>query len=172
MTNKDFFIQTWKGEMPRTLSAIKGLPDDMSKLNYQSDPKSRSAAGLISHILGHAEVMCNAVDSFIADEQSAVKQFSNKEEAASYFEKNATAMIDKISKMDDKTWTDQIVDFRVNGRSIYAFPMTNTFWMLLFDMVHHRGQLSTYYRPMGVRNPAIYGPTAEDMEAMAAAAQN
>ncbi len=46
------------------------------------------------------------------------------------------------------------------------------FWMFMFDIIHHRGQLSTYYRHMGVRNPQIYGPTAEDMEAMMAVRQN
>ena len=46
--------------------------------------------------------------------------------------------------------------------------MSNLFWTLMFDIIHHRGQLSTYYRTMGVRNPQIYGPTAEDMEAMLA----
>jgi uncharacterized damage-inducible protein DinB len=45
------------------------------------------------------------------------------------------------------------------------------FWGFLFDTVHHRGQLSTYYRQMGVRNPSIYGPTAETIEEMMAAAQ-
>jgi uncharacterized damage-inducible protein DinB len=41
------------------------------------------------------------------------------------------------------------------------------FWIFLFDTVHHRSQLSTYYHPMGVANPHIYGTTAEDAEKMA-----
>jgi uncharacterized damage-inducible protein DinB len=40
--------------------------------------------------------------------------------------------------------------------------------MFLFDLIHHRGQLSTYYRPMGAAQPAIYGPTAEMVEQMMA----
>jgi len=32
----------------------------------------------------------------------------------------------------------------------------------LFDIVHHRGQLSTYIRPMGGKVPSIYGPSADD----------
>jgi uncharacterized damage-inducible protein DinB len=35
-------------------------------------------------------------------------------------------------------------------------------WIALFDMVHHRGQLSTYIRPMGGKVPSIYGPSADD----------
>jgi uncharacterized damage-inducible protein DinB len=169
MTNKEFFIQTWLGEMPRTLSAINGLPPDMSKLSYQCNEKARSAAGLISHFLGHADVMNTSVESFVANEKSAVTEFASKEDAASYFEKNATSLVEKLKAIDDNKWETQIVDFQFDGNSLFAYPMSNTFWMLMFDIVHHRGQLSTYYRSMGVRNPSIYGPTAEDMEAMAAA---
>ena len=28
--------------------------------------------------------------------------------------------------------------------------------------VHHRGQLSTYLRPMGAKVPGIYGPSADE----------
>jgi uncharacterized damage-inducible protein DinB len=35
-------------------------------------------------------------------------------------------------------------------------------WGYLFDMVHHRGQLSSYLRPMGAKVPSIYGPSADD----------
>ena len=34
-------------------------------------------------------------------------------------------------------------------------------WIALFDAVHHRGQLSTYIRPMGGTVPSIYGPSAD-----------
>ena len=35
-------------------------------------------------------------------------------------------------------------------------------WIALFDVVHHRGQLSTYIRPMGGKVPSIYGPSADE----------
>jgi uncharacterized damage-inducible protein DinB len=34
---------------------------------------------------------------------------------------------------------------------------------MLLDGIHHRGQLSTYLRPMGGKVPAIYGPSADTM---------
>jgi len=168
MTNKEFFIQTWGNEMASTLSAINGLPSDMTKLNYRCNEKSKSAAELISHFLGHAEVMNDSIESFIADEKTETKLFNNKEDVADYFERNAKAIIDKLKSVDDKTWDEQKVSFRLDGQEFFAYPMSNTFWMFMFDIIHHRGQLSTYYRNMGVRNPKIYGPTAEDIEEMSA----
>jgi uncharacterized damage-inducible protein DinB len=35
-------------------------------------------------------------------------------------------------------------------------------WGFLFDIIHHRGQLSTYLRPMGSTVPQIYGPSADE----------
>jgi hypothetical protein len=35
-------------------------------------------------------------------------------------------------------------------------------WGFLFDIVHHRGQISTYLRPMGAKVPQIYGPSADE----------
>jgi uncharacterized damage-inducible protein DinB len=32
---------------------------------------------------------------------------------------------------------------------------------LLLDLIHHRGQLSVYIRPMGGKVPSIYGPSAD-----------
>ena len=32
----------------------------------------------------------------------------------------------------------------------------------LNDAIHHRGQLTTYLRPMGGKVPSIYGPSADD----------
>ena len=168
MTNKEFFIQTWQAEMQRTLSAVRGLPADMTKLNYKCDEKARSAADIIGHILPHAGALTNAVDSFIAIEQTG-KQYNSIEEAALYFEKYASLLVDKLNATDDKIWNEQIVEFHLNGNNLFAYPMSNMFWIFMFDIIHHRGQLSTYYRHMGVRNPQIYGPTAEDMEAMAVA---
>ena len=38
----------------------------------------------------------------------------------------------------------------------------NNAWGFLFDIIHHRGQLSTYLRPMGSTVPQIYGPSADE----------
>jgi uncharacterized damage-inducible protein DinB len=32
----------------------------------------------------------------------------------------------------------------------------------MFDAIHHRGQLSSYLRPIGAKVPSIDGPSADD----------
>jgi uncharacterized damage-inducible protein DinB len=41
-------------------------------------------------------------------------------------------------------------------------PASAFLWMVHFDSIHHRGQLTTYLRPMGSKVPAIYGPSADE----------
>ena len=45
------------------------------------------------------------------------------------------------------------------GRQRPASPMA---WSFLFDIVHHRGQITTYLRPMGSTVPQVYGPSADE----------
>lgn len=172
MTNKDFFISTWQSEMQSTLNAIKALPPDTDKWIYKCDEKARSASDILGHMLPHAEVMTNATETFIADEHTKPHHFVNTEDTVAYFEKWANAAIEKLTAMDEATWNEKTIDFNVDGSTYYQMPMNKLCWMLMFDIIHHRGQLSTYYRHMGVRNPNIYGPTAEDIEAMMAAEKN
>ena len=40
-------------------------------------------------------------------------------------------------------------------------PAVNFISLAQKHSVHHRGQLSTYLRPMGGKVPGIYGPTAD-----------
>lgn len=168
MTNRKFFIQTWLAEMKITLNAINGMPVDKTKWNYKCNEKSRNAAEIIGHILPHAEVISNSIKTGIADERTKPHQFSSVEDAIAYSQKWATFNAKNLDVMDDTAWDQKIIDFQVDGVTFYELPMDRYCWMLLIDIIHHRGQLSTYYRHMGVRIPNIYGPTAEDFEAMMA----
>ena len=48
------------------------------------------------------------------------------------------------------------------GKVWQQAPLGGMIWSTLFDLIHHRGQLSTYIRPMGGKVPSIYGPSADD----------
>ena len=41
-------------------------------------------------------------------------------------------------------------------------PPSPMAWSFLFDIVHHRGQITTYLRPMGSTVPQIYGPSGDE----------
>jgi uncharacterized damage-inducible protein DinB len=49
----------------------------------------------------------------------------------------------------------------VNGEDMWKTTKGEMAWGFIFDLIHHRGQLATYIRPMGGKVPAIYGPSAD-----------
>jgi uncharacterized damage-inducible protein DinB len=48
------------------------------------------------------------------------------------------------------------------GKAYPPMPLGAFLWMLLFDAIHHRGQLSAYIRPMGGKVPGVYGASGDD----------
>lgn len=168
MDNLHFFIYCWQKDVKRTLVALKALPQEMHLLQYRPHEKSRSALEIIGHILPHAEDLQKAIDTMEIAEQQ--KNFDSMEEAIQYYQTQSQLLTDKLQLVEEQIWTNGMVKLTVNGIQLYEGKMMNLFWDLLFDTIHHRGQLTTYYRAMGVRNPSVYGPTAEDMESFMAAA--
>ena len=72
------------------------------------------------------------------------------------YEAHSATMVDRWESLPDERWTGTIEFF---GRQRPASPMA---WSFLFDIVHHRGQITTYLRPMGSTVPQIYGPSADE----------
>jgi uncharacterized damage-inducible protein DinB len=63
--------------------------------------------------------------------------------------------------MPPAKWEQQ-VPMTYEGKEVMKMSATDTAWGFLVDIIHHRGQLSTYLRPMGAKVPQIYGPTADE----------
>jgi uncharacterized damage-inducible protein DinB len=163
MTNKEFFINQWNSEMKATINCIKAVPNEKS--TYTPNPKSRTAGAIVSHVVPQVNDIIEACEKGTMGTHSDMT-FSTMEEAAMYYETKSKEMMEMVAKVDETTWMTKVIPLSVQGNKVYEAPMYAMCWTLLNDTIHHRGQLSTYYRPMGVKNPSIYGPTAEMMEEM------
>lgn len=159
MTNKEFFIQCWNNEVPNTVGLIKSLPAD--KLDYKPNEKSRTARELVSHLVGHN----HGIAELAKDGKVTVEDvpFSNLDDMVSQFEKLNGSAADKLKTMSDKDWDEKKIPLIMGGQNVWEAPAGQMCWAFLFDRIHHRGQLSTYIRPMGGKNPSIYGPSADTM---------
>jgi uncharacterized damage-inducible protein DinB len=69
-------------------------------------------------------------------------------------------LTDLVSALDEGAWARH-GQFRVGGKIMIDLPLGELLWFFFFDAIHHRGQLSTYIRPMGGKVPAIYGPSGD-----------
>jgi len=167
MTNKEFFAGCWKAEGPTTAAAFKSLPED--NLDYKPHQKSRSARELIEHLLGHNAALNELLDTGKINAEDT--KFSSIDEAVNLFNSTNASLEQKLQSLDDKKWSDEKGALYLGGNKVWEDTYSSLCWAFLFDRIHHRGQLSTYIRPMGGVNPSIYGPTAEMMEEMMKQAQ-
>jgi uncharacterized damage-inducible protein DinB len=173
MTNKDFFIASWQRESDITAKAFRSLPNDIAKLNTKHHPKFRSPWEIVNHIGPHSKELLQAVtegkSDLVNEGQFDLKGpniFKDVETAAKSLEDYTAKFIDALKNVDENTWTTKVIPVYWGTMKLFEMPLMQLSWTLLLDIVHHRGQLSSYYRLVGAKQPDIYGPTAEMEEAM------
>ncbi len=154
MTNLDFFKACLSQEFKGTYDVIMALPSD--KMDYKPHENSRSAHEIVEHIVAHASDFTTALTQDTCDELFHIS-FNGPEDAAQLLKKYWDKAIEILNSLSEDDWSIAKVDFKVHGQTYMVMPRMNLMWMFLFDTLHHRGQLSTYIRPMGGKNPAVYG---------------
>ena len=156
-TVADFLIADFEHEMQTTLRVFEAVP--ANRLDYHPDPKSKDALGLVRHITLEDEWILNSIadGEFKAppagDDSCGI--MSPAEAIARYKEK-VPAALNRVKAMPAEKLTANI-----DLLGMIQMPAINFLAMALKHSVHHRGQLSTYIRPMGGKNPSIYGPSAD-----------
>jgi uncharacterized damage-inducible protein DinB len=162
MDNLHFFRQCWISEYPHSMLALKALPGP-DKTQYRPSAKNRSAKELADHIVFHALEIIEALETGMIN-LHVMAEFPSMEKTISSFESSSPRIIELLDHTDDISWNEKKIPLYVFGHKKSESTLSATCWTILFDIIHHRGQLSAYYRPMGAVQPAIYGPTAEMVE--------
>jgi len=157
MSTREFCIARRKAEYPAFVKVLKAIPQ--AKMGHQPDPKARSA-GDLAWVLAVEELALLGILETGAVAWPDAKTPATVDEIVATFEKNAAAVTAKMEKLDDAGWKK--AGKLMMGEGAWEDSIDNMAWGFLFDAIHHRGQLSTYLRPMGSKVPAIYGPSADD----------
>jgi uncharacterized damage-inducible protein DinB len=158
MTNRELFIHRYEAELPIFLRVFAALPAD--RLDWRPEPVARSAEELIGHLIGHEQDLEELLETGALNHRMQVP-FAHLDEAVELFETAHASVVEKARAMDDETWDTEPSRFVVEGQVAYEMPYRDLAWLLRFDSIHHRGQLSTYIRPLGGKVPAMYGPSAD-----------
>ncbi len=158
MTDREFFAQRLKEEAPGFARVIKALPQE--RADYRPHPRSRSAGELASLLAGSLGSAVTLVDQRSV-EWAESKTNGGFAEAAADFDRSGRQLLERLSKMDSRAWGRK-AEFLMGGKVVWKAPLGQMLWGILFDAIHHRGQLSTYIRPMGGKVPSIYGPSGDD----------
>ena len=152
MDDKSLFTQLWVQEAPTTEKVLSRIPEGS---DYRPDPRSRTAQEIAWQIVCEEKMIIDALESGSASWSPPPVPATMKEVVDAYRSQSATLPARWEAVPSDR-WSGNIQFF---GRERPAGPMA---WSFLFDIVHHRGQITTYLRPMGSKVPQIYGPSADE----------
>ncbi|HUM02474.1 MAG TPA: DinB family protein [Thermoanaerobaculia bacterium] len=158
MNSREHFVKCLKNEVPIFVRLFKALPAD--QLDYRPHPRSTSAKELVWLLAGELKDAAVVAQKHEVNFSMPPAPSSLAELIAAY-EKNAAALKRKLATLDGAAWAKP-AKFLMDGKVAWEAPLGDMLWGFLFDAIHHRGQLSTYIRPMGGKVPSIYGPSADD----------
>jgi uncharacterized damage-inducible protein DinB len=152
MDEKSRFTDFWTNESKTTRNVLARIPDGS---DYRPDPKSRTAREIAWQIVCEEKMIIEALESGKAEWAPPPLPGTMKEVRDSY-EKQSADIVRRWQALPQERWAGTLEFF---GSQRPASPMA---WSFLFDIVHHRGQISTYLRPMGSTVPQIYGPSGDE----------
>ena len=152
MDDKNLFRDFWFKESKTTRNVLSRIPEGS---DYKPDPKSRTAHEIAWQIVCEEKMLIDALESGKAEWNPAPLPATMKEVLDEY-EQQSARDVPRFEQLPVDKWDGPFDWF---GTPRPAGPMA---WSFLFDIVHHRGQITTYLRAMGSTVPQIYGPSADE----------
>ncbi|MEJ7604717.1 MAG: DinB family protein [Bryobacteraceae bacterium] len=141
-------------EIETTYRVLAAVPDETS--SYQPHDTCMSGLKLAQHIAGADVMFLDAIVSgaFTKPDESAFA-FEKASEVAAAYQRKVPELLEKVKSLTPEQLTTNI--------TFHTFNMPAVAYLSLhMHMVHHRGQLTAYLRPMGARVPSIYGGSADE----------
>jgi uncharacterized damage-inducible protein DinB len=152
MDERSLFTDFWTKESDTTRKVLARIPE---RSDYKPDPKSRTAKEIAWQIVCEERMIIEALENGKAEWAPPPVPATMKDVLTAY-EKQAGGMAQRWRALPAARWSGSLDFF---GSQRPASPMA---WSFLFDIVHHRGQITTYLRPMGSTVPQIYGPSGDE----------
>jgi uncharacterized damage-inducible protein DinB len=164
LDNRNFFIRRWEQEYTAFRGVLRALPAD--RLDFRPHPASRSAGELVA-LLVSLEKSCSELCESGRSSYNSSISFHPKtgatllDEMIEAYAHYRRVLAEKLAHLDDTIWNRPAWLTRGEQEIVLKDTVGGLLWIALFDAVHHRGQLSTYIRPMGGKVPSIYGPSGD-----------
>lgn len=137
-----------------TTAVIAAIPSDGA--DYRPHADSRTAFELAWHVVSAEIKYLDAIaEGVFPHELTTVPEgLRSPSDLLAWY----AARFDPAIQRLEKTTGDELLRI-VDFYGIRSFPAIGLLQLILNHTIHHRGQLSTYLRPMGAKVPALYGPS-------------
>jgi uncharacterized damage-inducible protein DinB len=158
MDEKALFLKFWEKEAPATRKVISRIPQGRS--DYKPEAKSRSARELAWLLVLEEKLLVEGIEGGKITWLDVPVPATVREILDTY-DRQHDDLTRRLNQLDSAAW-ERRIPFFFQGHEVMQARGYDFAWEFLFDQVHHRGQLSTYLRPMGSTVPSIYGPSADE----------
>ena len=164
MSDKEFFIKTVADEAPRFERVFSALPE--AKLDWRPHERSKSAKELVDTMAGETLTFSVFLKTGVIDMATPPEgwpKFTAIPDAVAAMNRGLQEASAVAAGMSEDDWGSE-AKMIMGEKEAWKTTKRGMAWGLLLDLIHHRGQLSTYIRPMGGKVPSIYGPSADSQE--------
>jgi uncharacterized damage-inducible protein DinB len=174
MTIGQMMLGEFDQEMQNTRKTLERCPDE--KWNWKPHEKS----GTVAWLAGHIAIMPGWTAATLTTDQFDYApvdgpayqppKMDNRKELLAVFDKSVAEARTALASVSDqeimKPWK-----LLAGGKEIFTMPRVACLRGMIFNhIIHHRAQLTVYYRLMGIPVPGLYGPSADEGQPGAAEA--
>ncbi|MBI4445218.1 MAG: DinB family protein [Acidobacteria bacterium] len=152
-----FFADALAQEFETTRKVIKAIPE--GKKEYRPHAQSRNAIELAWHMASSDVWFLEGIlqSHFGPEEGDEPAREKSVADVVSWYERNFCDRLEQLRKLPVEKLIQPLPFF-----GMFNYPAVAYLMFLTVHSVHHRGQLSTYLRPMGSTVPSIYGGSADE----------
>ena len=174
MTIGQSMLTEFDQEMENTRKTLERCPD----ANWNWKPHAKS--GTLGWLAGHVATMVGWIPVTLTTDELDYAPVNgpsyqppktdNRKELLAEFDKNVKESRAALASVSDsemmKNWK-----LLAGGQEIFTMPRAACIrGMVLNHLIHHRAQLTVYFRLLGVPVPGLYGPSADEGQPGAAEA--
>ena len=142
------FVSNWNRIHKQTARALRAVPDD--QMDWQPREGMFTMRQLVRHIPEAEAALARTVLAGSMQKVQLDVDNLSVAEIADLFDRQHQELVEEISKLTQEQLHEEIEAFgRRMRRSILLWGMTE-------HEIHHRGQLFTYLRLVGVEPPNMY----------------
>jgi uncharacterized damage-inducible protein DinB len=153
-------------EMQGTRKVLERVPDD--KWNWKPHEKSGTVGWLACHIANFPDWAAMTLNSESFDYAPTSgpsykpPKIENRQDLLAVFDKTVAETRAALASASDE---DLMKDWSLlaGGETMFKMPRVAVLrTMVMNHLIHHRAQLTVYYRLVGVPVPGLYGPSADE----------
>lgn len=160
MSEKQKFQEAWDRETATTIKILKAFPAEKGDLKPHAT--CRSAKELAWTFVFEGTAVAQSVRGELKFPPDNMPPMPDTWHGIiGEVDRTFKRVGDEVRKVGDPQM-DTTIKFYTGPKQMGDVRRQDFLWLMLNDMIHHRGQFSVYLRMAGAKVPSIYGPSKDE----------